>query len=259
MIKEIFLINNKKITFPKFLVNFVFLLFIIVFLLHLALKKIGINMDFASIYHFKIRIFDGFLMTLYISLGTFIFSSLFAIVIVSFQKSNIIILKYVASTYVLFIRGTPLIMQIYLFFYIIGAALNIKSRFQAGVVILSIFEASYISEILRSGLDSIDKSQLEIAKSIGYTKLQTFRFIIFPQLMAKITPALAGQFSSIVKDSSLLSIISVVELTQTFREISATNFKLFECYIILGVLYLIFTSPLMYVSKYLERKFKYEA
>ena len=150
-------------------------------------------------------------------------------------------------------------MQIYLFFYIIGTAWGIENRFIAGIIILSTFEGAYISEILRGSLDSIDKSQLEIGKSVGFTKKQTFKFVIFPQLMARTMPALTGQFASIVKDSSLLSIIAIIELTQTMREISATNFKLFESYMALGLLYLVFTLPLSYISEKLERRFKYES
>ncbi len=149
-------------------------------------------------------------------------------------------------------------MQIYLFFYIIGTAWGIDNRFVAGVLILSIFEGAYIAEILRGSFESIDKNQIEIARAIGYTKKQTIKFVILPQLIVQTIPALTGQFASIIKDSSLLSIIAIIELTQTMREISSLNFKLFECYILLGVLYLVFTLPLSYISEKLERRFKYE-
>ena len=82
--------------------------------------------------------------------------------------------------------------------------------------------------------------------------------VILPQLAARTLPALTGQFASLIKDSSLLSIIAVIELTQTMREISATNWKLFECYIFLGILYLILTLPLSFASKRLEARFSYE-
>lgn len=148
-------------------------------------------------------------------------------------------------------------MQIYLFFYIIGTAWGITNRFIAGVLILSIFEGAYISEIIRGSLLSLDETQLEAAKAVGFTKKQTVRYVIFPQLMAQTLPALTGQFASIIKDSSLLSMIAVIELTQTMREISATNFKLFECYFFLGVLYLCLTLPISFISEKLERRFDY--
>lgn len=217
------------------------------------MRKLDITLDFSTLKNFKLQIVEGFLMTLYISLGTFILSGIIASVSLFFQYSNVIILNYMAKFYVDCIRGTPLIMQIYLFFYIIGSALEIQNRFIAGVIILSIFEGAYISEILRGSLESIDKGQIEIAKSIGYTKTQIYRYIVFPQLLKRTLPALTGQFASIIKDSSLLSVIAVIELTQTMREISSTNFRLFECYIVLGLLYLILTMPLKFISKKLEK------
>ena len=105
---------------------------------------------------------------------------------------------------------------------------------------------------------SISDSQLEAARAVGFTGRQSIQYVILPQLVARTLPALTGQFASIIKDSSLLSMISVIELTQTMREISATNFKLFECYLFLGVLYLCLTLPISFVSKRLERRFDYE-
>ena len=84
-------------------------------------------------------------------------------------------------------------------------------------------------------------------------------YVILPQLVARTLPALTGQFASIIKDSSLLSLIAVIELTQTMREISAANFRLFECYLALGLLYLCLTLPVSFISERLERRFRYEA
>lgn len=258
-IKNLFLVTDNKISFSKFLINSCILIGIICTILYFSFKEIGLTLDFTFLIPLKKRIIDGFFMTFYISLGSFFLSFIIGIVTVFFQKTNIIILRYISYIYIKFIRGTPLIMQIYLFFYITGTAWGIENRLFAGILILSIFEGAYISEILRGSLDSIDESQIEIAKSIGYTKYQTFRFLIFPQLLTRTVPALTGQLASIVKDSSLLSIIAIIELTQTMREISATNFKLFECYLALGLLYLAFTLPLSYISEKLERKFRYES
>ena len=156
-------------------------------------------------------------------------------------------------------RGTPLIMQIYLFYYILGTAWGIENRFAAGALILSLFEGAYIAEIIRGSLLSMDVAQLESARAVGFTGAQTVRFVVLPQLLARTLPALTGQFASIIKDSSLLSVIAVVELTQTMREISATNFRLFECYLFLGLLYLCLTWPIALISRRMESRFRYEA
>lgn len=257
-IKSIFLVEDTKISPLKALINFFILLGVIFLILLFSFKEIGLKLDFSFLKEFKGRIADGFLLTFYISLGSFFLSSIIGVIITLFQKSKIIFLRYFSTIYVKFIRGTPLIMQIYLFFYIIGTAWGVENRFIAGIMILSIFEGAYIGEILRGSFEAIDKNQLEIAKAVGYTKKQTFKFVIFPQLIVQTLPALTGQLASIIKDSSLLSIIAIIELTQTMREISATNFKLFESYIVLGVLYLIFTLPISYLSERLERRFRYE-
>ena len=197
-------------------------------------------------------------MTIYLSLASLVLSLIFGLLGALMQESKIIILRYLAQSYVFFIRGTPLIMQIYLFFYIIGTAFGIENRFICGVLILSIFEGAYICEIIRGSLLSQDNTQLEVAQAVGFTQKQTMRYVVFPQLLARTLPALAGQFASIIKDSSLLSMIAVVELTQTIREISSTNFKLFECYLFLGILYFVLTLPITFMTQYLEKKFFYE-
>ena len=171
---------------------------------------------------------------------------------------RVLLLRDLSSLYVVFIRGTPLIMQIYLFFYLVGTAWGVDDRFWAGVIILSVFEGAYISEIIRGSYLSIDPAQIESAKAVGFTRLQQLRFVIVPQMAARTLPALAGQFASVIKDSSLLSMISVVELTQAMREVSAVNLKLVECYLFLGVLYLILTLPVALVSRLLEKRFRYE-
>ena len=174
------------------------------------------------------------------------------------QGSSLLVIRYFCSIYVKFIRGTPLIMQIYLFFYIVGTAWGVENRFVAGIIILSIFEGAYIAEILRGSLLSLEESQLEAARAVGFTRSQTLRFVILPQLITRTLPALTGQFASIIKDSSLLSMIAVIELTQTIREITAVNFRMFECYLFLGLLYLCLTLPISFISKRLERRFQYE-
>jgi polar amino acid transport system permease protein len=257
-IKNIFVDNNEKTPLLKIAVNYLLVTILIVLVFWISLKIVNVEFDFSFIPDFSIRIRDGFLMTIYISVASLIFSLLIGICSAVCQSSSILPLKYACNIYVKLIRGTPLIMQIYLFFYILGTAWGIENRFIAGVFILSIFEGAYISEIIRGSLLSIEESQLEAAKAVGFTKGQTLRYVIIPQMIARTLPALTGQFASIIKDSSLLSLIAVIELTQTMREISATNFKLFECYFVLGILYLCLTLPLSLISQKLERRYNFE-
>ncbi len=223
-----------------------------------SLAAIGVTLHFQVLAGFEKRLAMGFLMTIKLSLASLVLSLVIGILSALGQISRLLPVRYFSAIYVKFIRGTPLIMQIYLFFYIIGTAWGVSSRFWAGVMILSIFEGAYISEIVRGSLLSLDATQLEAAKAVGFTQGQTTRYVIVPQLMQRTLPALTGQFASIIKDSSLLSMIAVIELTQTVREISAINFRLFECYFVLGLLYLALTLPLSMVTKRIERRFQYE-
>ena len=128
----------------------------------------------------------------------------------------------------------------------------------AGIIILSLFSGAYIAEIVRGSLLSIDRGQLEAAKAVGFTKIQMARYVLVPQLVARTLPALTGQVASIIKDSSLLSVIAVIELTQTMREITATNYNFFGGFLLLGALYLCLTLPIMFVSRRFEKRLSYE-
>ncbi len=230
-------------------------LIIVVFWTSLTMAGISLNFDFVTQY--PTRIWDGFLMTVEVSVASLVLSLLIGIPVAIGQDCRILPLRYLCDTYVKLIRGTPLLAQIYLFYYIIGTAWGINNKVLAGIIILSVFAGAYIAEIVRGSLMSLDKNQLEAAKAVGFTKAQTVRYVIFPQMIARTLPALTGQFASIIKDSSLLSVIAVIELTQTMREISATNFNLFGCYLLLGVLYLCLTLPIMFVSRFFERRLDY--
>jgi polar amino acid transport system permease protein len=223
----------------------------------LALGALDYELDFSFVGGFSQRIGAAFLLTLQISVASLVASLILGALVAAGKGSHILPIRYLCDLYVRIIRGTPLIMQIYLFFYIIGTALGIEDRFWAGVAILSAFEGAYIAEILRGGFTSIDATQRDAARAVGFTRSQTLRFVIVPQMVARTLPALTGQFASIVKDSSLLSLISVVELTQAMREISSTNFRLFECYFLLGALYLLITLPLDALGRYFEKRFDF--
>ncbi len=242
----------------KAVFNLLLVFGLIAWFLFYSLSKINVTFDFRFLGSFRVRIWQGFFMTVSLSVASLLVSLIIGVASAAGQSAKLLPVRYLCTIYVKFIRGTPLIMQIYLFFYIVGTAWGVENRFVAGVLILSIFEGAYISEIIRGSLLSIEQAQLEAAKAVGFTKLQSLRYVLLPQLVARTLPALTGQFASIIKDSSLLSMIAVIELTQTMREISALNFQLFECYLFLGVLYLCLTLPISFISQQLERRFRFE-
>ncbi len=222
-----------------------------------SLAMVGVALDFSFVARFQVRILDGLLLTLAISAGSLVLSLVIGLPVAVGQGSRVLPVRYLCDLYVKLVRGTPLLAQIYLFFYVVGTAWGVENRLVAGIVILSVFSGAYIAEIVRGSLSSLDAGQLEAARAVGFTRAQTMRYVVVPQLVSRTLPALTGQFASIVKDSSLLSVIAVVELTQTMREISATTFNLFGTYLFLAGLYLCLTLPIMFVSRAFERRLTY--
>jgi polar amino acid transport system permease protein len=239
--------------------NYLLVCAAVVLVFWLSFSAIDVTFDFGFVGRYGTRIRDGFLLTVGISSASLIASLALGIIVAIGRGASILPIRYVCDLYVRVIRGTPLIMQIYLFFYIIGTAWGIDNRLLAGVIILSVFEGAYIAEIIRGSLLSLEETQLEAARAVGFTKAQTARFIIVPQLVTRTLPALTGQFASIIKDSSLLSLIAIIEITQTLREISATNFRLFEACLLMGALYLCLTLPIMIISSQFEKRLNYES
>lgn len=243
---------------PRAVLNYAIVVAVVIALFWLSLSMAGIALDFGFVVQYRARIFDGFALTVGISLGSLALSLVIGIPVAAGQGCRVLAVRYLCDLYVKVVRGTPLLAQIYLFYYIVGTAWGVDNRVVAGILILSVFSGAYIAEIIRGSLLSLDDGQIEAARATGFTRAQTIRYIVVPQLVSRTLPALTGQFASIVKDSSLLSVIAVIELTQTMREITATNFNLFGGYLFLAALYLCLTLPLSLVSKHFEKRLGYE-
>jgi len=227
--------------------------------LYISVLRLGLKLDFGTLWDFRLRIWKGFYTTIWLALASMAVSLLIGFVAALGSRSQLLAARYLCKIYVSFIRGTPLIAQIYLFYYIIGTAWGVNNRLLAGVIILSVFEGAYITEIIRGGMESIEATQLEAAAAVGFSRWQTMRFVELPQVTSRVLPGLAGQFASIIKDSSLLSLIAVAELTQTIREITATNYAFFVAYFLLAALYFALTFPITLLARWLEGRFHYEA
>ncbi len=220
----------------------------------LSFARTGVQLNFGSLWEYRQRLWNGFVMTVVIAVGALALSLMLGLLTVMARRSGVLFFEYAARTYVQIIRGTPLLVQIYFFYYIIGTAWGLDNRYLVGILILAIFEGAYVSEIIRGGWQSIGAQTYEIASVIGLTRRQTFRLVTLPLVAARTVPALAGQMASIIKDSSLLSVIAVIELTQTVQEISAENFQMFSNYFTLGVLYFALTAVVSGVASWLERR-----
>ena len=163
-----------------------------------SLSRIDYRLDFSFLPDFRIRIWDGFLLTVGVSLASMVLSLIFGALSAAASHSRFLPIRYFSSAYVIFIRGTPLIMQIYLFFYLVGTAWGVDDRFWAGVIILSVFQGAYISEILRGSYLSLDPAQLESARAVGFTRGQTMGLVMIAQMAARTVSALAGEFAAVI-------------------------------------------------------------
>jgi polar amino acid transport system permease protein len=154
-------------------------------------------------------------------------------------------------------------VQIFLWYFVVGTVINSMlaqygigqiSPLWFGVMALAIFTGAYTAEIVRAGIQSVHRGQMEAARSLGMTYPQAMRKVILPQAFRRILPPLAGQFISLVKDSSLLGVISIRELTKASREVVSSSLQPFEIWIVCAILYLFLTFTLSMFVQYLERK-----
>ncbi len=172
-------------------------------------------------------------------------------------------LKWLTILYVELIRGSPLMVQILIWYFVLGTVINDMlaayglgrlPAFWYGAASLACFAGAYVTEIVRAGIQSIHRGQTEAARSLGMSYAQSMRYIILPQALRRILPPLAGQFISLIKDSSLLGIIAIRELTKAAREIVTASLQPFEVYLLLGLLYLVLTFSLSMAVQHMEKR-----
>lgn len=223
-----------------------------------GIRSLGYDLRWEGVWRYRISLIRGFQTTLLLSLASLVLSLVIGILFGLAQRSSLLPLRIFSRIYIEIVRGSPLLVQILIFFYVIANSLGIQNRYAAGVIIMSIFSGAYIAEIIRGGVESIGDSQRETARAVGLTRWQTYRFVILPQVLTRILPPLAGQFASLVKDSSLLSIIAVKEFTLAAREINAATFSTLESYLPLALGYLALTLPLSFLTRTLEKKYAYD-
>jgi polar amino acid transport system permease protein len=165
---------------------------------YFSFHKLAYRWNWSSVYHYRWNLFSGWLVTIGISLVSLLLSTLIGLVFALARRSTLLPLRNFGHLYVELVRGTPLLVQILVFFYVVADAFRVENRYVAGVLILSFFSGAYISEVIRAGLQSVSESQLESARAIGLTRGQTYRYVILPQALRLTLPPLVGQFVSLI-------------------------------------------------------------
>jgi polar amino acid transport system permease protein len=161
--------------------------------------------------------------------------------------------------YVTLMRGSPLLVVLLLGYYGVASPLRLGPALYAGTVLLGMFEAAYLAEIFRAALESIGRSQREASRAVGFTKWQMYRYVLIPQSIRRALPGTTGELVSLVKSSSLLSVLGIEEVTQITRLINSRSYTALEGYIPLALAYLVITLPLSYAAGRLEKRFAYES
>jgi polar amino acid transport system permease protein len=213
--------------------------------LNFVLTKSGLVWDWSLVQPYWRLYLEGWQMTMGLA-GASLLSSIFlGTGLALASRSRLLPLRYTALWVVQLVRSTPFLVQIYILFYVVAEAVQLQNRFLAGVLCLSLFSGAYLAEIVRAGIETVGRSQIESAAAIGLTRIQTYRHIILPQALRATLPALAGQLVSLIKDSSLLSVIGLNELTQNARNVASYSFSNFESYVLLAAGYCILTLPFL--------------
>lgn len=243
---------------------------------------------FEIIYEYRELFIKGALMTLGISAVSIFFGTIIGL-FGSFcrlakddkgsplKKLVLSLLRWISLVYVTFFRGTPLFVQIFLWYFvwfaffvhqdtgliISGNAANEFRRsygaLTAGIIALSVNAGAYLTEIFRAGIQSIDRGQVEAARSLGLSHAQTMRFVVLPQAIRRMLPPFGNEFITLVKDSSLVSVIAVAELALAARTVSGAYGRFDEPYYTIALVYLVITMCLAFVFSKLEKRYIVDA
>ncbi|MFN5756419.1 MAG: amino acid ABC transporter permease [Planctomycetia bacterium] len=228
-------------------------------LVALAFSRVNYAWNWSAVWEYRDTFIQGWLTTVALSLAALVASTAIGAVAAVCLQSRHAIIEAVGRVYVELIRGTPLLVQLLIGFYVIANAVGLENRFVVGVLVLSLFSGAYMAEIFRGGLAAIPQTQRDSARAIGLTPWQSLRLVILPQAVRLVLPAVAGQLVSLVKDSSLLSVIAISEFTLNAQEVNAVTYSTLESFLPLAAGYLVLTLPLSALSRWLEGRFRYEA
>lgn len=198
---------------------------------------------------------EGLKMTVILTVVSIAIALVLGVIFGLFRVSRAIWLRAIGTTYVDIFRGTPLLVQAFFIYFGIPSALGFQmSALTAGIITLSLNAGAYMTEIVRGGIQSVDKGQMEAARSLGIGYLPTMRKVILPQAVRTMIPSYVNQFVITLKDTSILSVIGIAELTQTGRLIIARNYQSFTMWLIIGIIYFVVIMALTKLSDRLERR-----
>ncbi|MBB6632101.1 amino acid ABC transporter permease [Clostridium algidicarnis] len=213
-------------------------------------------MDFNFLGEYSGFFFKGAKFTLILAFFTVIIGSLIGLLLSLMKLSNKKILKFISSIYIEFIRGTPVLVQLYIIYYGLPAIGIELPDLVAATITMSINSGAYVAEIIRAGINAVDKGQTEAARSLGMGSSMTMANVIIPQAFKNILPALGNEFIVVVKESSIVSVIGIHELMYNANTVRGTTFQPFEPLIVAALFYFVITFTLSKLLGIAERRMK---
>ena len=229
-------------------------------------QVVGMIMDFGKMVKWIPTFIDGTIVTIVLSLLTVFFGCIIGLFATLLKQSPKKGLQFIANAYTQIIRGTPLLVQLYIWLYglpLIGISLPAlpflgetygTREFVTAVIALSINSGAYICELLRGGLESIDKGQMEAGRSLGLSRKQTMQSVIIPQAVRVVLPGLGNEFIAMIKESSIVSVVGIFDVMYTSNIVKAATYSIFEPLIIVAIIYFFLTFTLTGLMKQLEKR-----
>lgn len=200
------------------------------------------------------EIMVGLVKTIQLSLTSFVLATVLGLLIALLRLSGLVIGTGVAIGYLEFVRNMPLLVLLYLFYYVLGPVFSLD-RYTASVLCLAVFHSALISEIFRAGINAVAKGQWEAATSIGMSRGQAYRYIILPQSIRFMLPPMTGEVVHLIKSSAIVSVIAVAELTTIGRNLISDTFMSFEIWFTIAAVYMVVTLILSIGVTRLEKRY----
>lgn len=212
------------------------------------------SLDFSIIFPRLPLLLKAAGVTLQVSALSVIFGLMLGVVIGALRVVPNRFVNGVAAAYIYVIRGTPLLIQLFLIYFGLPSFGINLSGLVSGIIGLSINSSGYVGEIVRGGIEAIPKGQWEAGKVLGLSYFKTMRFIILPQAVRNMLPAIGNEFVTLIKESSLLSTLAIAELTMVGQQVRSATYASFETFIAVGIIYLIMTSVTSYILHRVEKR-----
>jgi polar amino acid transport system permease protein len=214
------------------------------------------DLDFSIPWRYRGLYVEGLLRTMAATVSAFGLGVVLGVGVALLRLSRRLPVRHLGDLYVELIRGTPFLVQVWIAYFGLAALLRVDNKFLVGTCALGVFAAAYMGEIFRAGIESIDRGQVEAARSLGLARPQALRHVVLPQAFKRMIPPLTGELIALTKESSLLYAIGLVEMMAVAKQVGADTYKNLEAFLVVAALYLTLTIPLSLLARRLERRLK---